>query len=290
MVDARVALDARNAVGESPVWDERRGRLAWIDIVGRRVHALDPATGAREDWPLTGRPNSLTLADDGGALLCLEKHVCRWDWGGDPVPLVEVEPGRPTRLNEAAAGPDGRLWMGTMRQNIGPNDEPLEPGEPAGALYSFGIDGILRREAPDAFGIPNTLAWPAPDVLVAGDTLADALYAYPVTPEGLGPRRTFQAGLGRGLPDGSCLDAEGCLWTARHGGGCLARSAPDGSVDRVVDLPAAAPTSCAFGGEGLRTLFVTTARWGLAAPGPHDGALLALEPGPRGRPARRFGA
>jgi sugar lactone lactonase YvrE len=76
------------------------------------------------------------------------------------------------------------------------------------------------------------------------------------------------------------------------GGGCVARFAPDGSVDRVLDLPCTAPTSCAFGGEDLRTLFVTSARFGLPddrRDHPDEGALFAVEPGVAGLAEHLFG-
>jgi sugar lactone lactonase YvrE len=102
-------------------------------------------------------------------------------------------------------------------------------------------------------------------------------------------------GFPRGLPDGSTLDAEGFVWTARvAGGGCLTRTAPDGRSDRVVDLPCSWPTSFAFGDPGLGTLYVTSARFTLSpehlALNPQEGGLFALDVGVAGLPARRFGA
>ena len=72
----------------------------------------------------------------------------------------------------------------------------------------------------------------------------------------------------------------GYLWNARFAGGCLIRFAPDGRVDRVVDLPVSNPTCCCFGGPDLKTLYVTSARFGLRAEqiadNPAEGALLAI--------------
>jgi sugar lactone lactonase YvrE len=95
-----------------------------------------------------------------------------------------------------------------------------------------------------------------------------------------------------GKPDGATVDAEGFLWNARFGGGAVARFAPDGRLDRLLDLPASQPTSCAFGGADLETLYVTTATQGLdreaLAREPLAGRLLALEPGVRGLSEPRF--
>jgi sugar lactone lactonase YvrE len=292
---ARLVLDARDVVGESLVWDDRRGRLAWVDIVGRRIHALDPATGAHRVWRIAARPTSLALREDGGALVGTERHICRWDWEGEPEPVAEVEPDAPgNRLNEGAAGPDGAFWVGTMRQNIAPDDAPLDIPEATGRLWRYAPNGTLARVGDDPFGIANTLVWPDPGRLWTADTLENALYEYGIGADGrLGPRRVLAEGFSRGLPDGSCLDAEGFLWTARvAGGACLTRTAPDGRIERVVELPCSWPTSCAFGGDGLATLYVASARFTMTpehlAANPQEGGLFALEPGVRGLPPHRF--
>ena len=293
---ADLILEAGDVVGESLVWDDRRRRLAWVDIIGRRIQALDPETGEHRVWPVRARPTSLGLRADGGALVGTERHICRWDWEGEPEPLVEVEPDRPAnRLNEGAVGPDGAFWVGTMHQNIRDDDGPAEIPGSTGRLYRYAPDGSLARVTDDLFGITNTLVWPDPGRLVTADTLANTLYEYRIGTDGrLSGRRVLQEGFPRWLPDGSALDAEGFVWTARvAGGACLARTAPDGRIDRVAELPCSWPTSCAFGGEGLRTLFVTSARFTLSpehlAAHPEEGGLFALDVGVAGLPAHRFG-
>ena len=95
-----------------------------------------------------------------------------------------------------------------------------------------------------------------------------------------------------GYCDGSAIDAEGCLWNARFAGSCLIRFAPDGRVDRRIELPVTNPTCCCFGGPDLRTLYVTSARFGLSdeqlARNPTEGAVLALHTGVSGPPSVRF--
>jgi sugar lactone lactonase YvrE len=210
---------------------------------------------------------------------------------------LEVEPDlRSNRLNEGVVGPDGAFWVGTMHQNIRDDDGPAEIPAATGRLYRYSADGTLSQVAQDHFGIINTLVWPAPERLVTADTLANVLYEYRVGEQGqLSDRRVFQEGFDRGLPDGSTLDEEGFIWTARvAGGACLTRTAPDGRINRIVELPCSWPTSCAFGGDGLGTLYVTSARFTLTpehlARSPQEGGLFAVEVGVAGRPAHRFGA
>ena len=121
------------------------------------------------------------------------------------------------------------------------------------------------------------------------DTMANELNAHDYRPgDGGGRARGGRSwpGSGAGSPDGSAVDSEGYLWNCRYGGGCVVRVAPDGAVERVVEMPCGNVTTCTFGGEGLRTLFITTARAGdgrrLA------GSVFALEAPVPGLPERVF--
>ncbi len=294
-MQAELVFAAADIVGESLIWDDRRARLAWVDIIGRRIHHLDPATGAHEVWPTPGRVTSIGLREDGGAVVGLERQVALWDWGGPFRTLCEVEPDLPeNRLNEGVVGPDGAFWVGTMQNNIEDDDSPREITAATGRLYRVGADGVARRLSDDAFWLTNTLVWPSPDRLVTADTVVGSLYEYRIENGGLTGRRVFQNGFERGVPDGSCLDAAGSIWTARvAGGACLTRTTPDGAIAEVVELPCSWPTSCSFGGPGLDTLYVTSARFTMRpehlAAHPEEGGLFAVNVGARGVPAHRFG-
>ncbi|MEO6299168.1 MAG: SMP-30/gluconolactonase/LRE family protein [Paracoccaceae bacterium] len=293
MVQVDLVFDAADVVGESAVWDDRTDRLIWIDIIGRRIHALHPASGEHQLWPMTDRPTSIGLRADGGAILGMEKQICLWDWLGTPPPVCAVEPDLPAnRLNEGCVGPDGAFWVGTMLNNINDDDTPSPITKVTGRLYRY--DGTLTRISDDCFGITNTLVWPTPDLLITADTMANTLYSYRIRDGLLMDRKPLMQGYARGLPDGSCLDAEGCIWTCRVvGGACLTRVTPEGNLDRVIELPCQWPTSCTFGGADLTTLYVTSARFTQSpahlAANPHEGAVFALVPGVKGVPANRFG-
>jgi sugar lactone lactonase YvrE len=83
-----------------------------------------------------------------------------------------------------------------------------------------------------------------------------------------------------GTPDGLAVDDEGCVWLALWGGRAVRRYEPDGTLDRVVDVPAENVTACCFGGEDRRSLSITTA----AA----DGSVFVTDAGVPGPPARPF--
>ena len=286
-------LEAADGVGESPVWSTEERALLWVDITGRRVHQLEVDTGRHDLWPAPDFPTSVALRADGGLVLGLAKAVHRFDFDRLAL-LAEIEPDRPgNRLNEGRVAPDGSLWVGTMENNLHPDGSERAMGAPAGRLWRVDPSGAVTALTEDAFGITNTMVW-QDGRFVTADTIANRLYAYDVEASGraLASRRPFGEPVARGFPDGSCLDAAGGFWNARFGGGCLVRFAPDGAVDRVVELPCTNPTACAFGGEDLGTLYVTSARFGLpperVAEAPQEGGLFACELGVRGLPEPLF--
>jgi sugar lactone lactonase YvrE len=290
-------LDARNIVGESALWDAGRGLLRWVDLVGRNVHSMRPDDpDSHRVQPVGDLATSLGLTRDGRAILGGSRDVRLWDFADGFEHLATPEPDLPgNRLNEGVVAPDGSFWVGTMQNNVAPDGSPVDIANDAGRLYRIAPDGVVTRLTEDRFGITNTLAWTPDGRLLTADTMANTLYSYPIENSRLGPRRTLLENFPRGLPDGSALDAEGALWNCRVvGGACVIRILPDGTVDRIIDLPCTWPTSCAFGGEDLRTLFITSARFTMSpehlAANPSEGALFAVNPGVGGLQPNLFGA
>src|SRR5262245_16104955 len=158
---------AEDVVGESVVWDERGKRLVWVDIIGRRVHRLDPLTLAHDSWDMPDLVTSVGLRADDGAVVGLRKEVALWDFGGPLRTLATIEPDLPgNRLNEGVVAPDGSFWVGTMMNNIGPDDGPLDIAEDAGRLYSVAVDGKMTRLSEARLGITNPMARAASSRLV----------------------------------------------------------------------------------------------------------------------------
>ena len=97
---------------------------------------------------------------------------------------------------------------------------------------------------------------------------------------------------GHGWPDGMTIDAEGFLWVGLWDGWAVERFAPDGTMDRRVELPAAQVTSCTFGGPDLDELYITTGQEGFPPGGlpdqPHAGGLFRYRAGVNGLPTRQF--
>lgn len=292
-----LVIAAADVVGESIVFDERRNALIWVDIAGRRIHRLWLMDSRHEVWQTPEFPTSIGLCANGEAIVGLTRRVALWEFGGEFRTLAVPEPDRPDhRLNEGRVAPDGSFWVATMQNNLKEDGSPKQIEGARGTIYRIDSGGAVTRLTADLFGIPNTMAWTTDGGFLIADTVANATYHYDVSDDwrSLSGRLAFGEPFPRGLPDGSCLDAEGFLWTARvAGGACVTRTAPDGSLDRVVDLPCTWPTSCTFGGQGYETLFITSARFTMSAEhlaaNPQEGSVFALKPGVAGRLEPRFG-
>jgi sugar lactone lactonase YvrE len=295
-MEIEIALDVRNGVGEGPFWDEAGQRLLWVDITQEEVLGWRPAGGALQRWRVRGLPCAVIPCEREGAVVALRDGLHLMDLGtGALAPFCRPEADRPgNRSNEAKCDAAGRLWLGTMQNNLEPDGSPRAMTASTGALYKVMPDGTSTREV-DGVGLSNTLAW-SPDgrLFYFGDTLANVISVFDCDPATgrIGGQRPLSGAQLPGACDGSAVDEEGCLWNARFGGSTVVRLAPDGRVDRIVEVPVTNPTSCCFGGPDLATLYVTSARFSLGPAQlrerPHEGALVAIRAGVRGTPSCRF--
>ncbi len=291
-VHLEILYRAADGVGESLQWMAEERALYWVDITGRAIKRLEANSGHFDQWTTPGMPAAIVPRQAGGAVVAIDRRLAIFDYGDHYETLLTPEPDLPgNRLNEAAADPQGRLWVGTMENNVAPDGSPLSIEGRKGSLYVVDGSGTCRRAGEHLYGITNTLVW-RDRTFITADTLAGELYVFDYDPDtGTIANRRLYCGE-PGHPDGSCLDRDGYLWNARFGDGCLLRIDPDGRVDRVVPVPVRNPTTCCFGGEGLATLFVTSSRYGLdpayVADHPDEGALMALDVGVAGAPTFRY--
>ncbi len=281
----------RDLLGEAPHWDAASGQLIWIDLNPGIVRSLDPQSGKVISWQLGESIGSAVPREAGGFIVALVSGLHAFDPAtGRTEKFAEVEPvALGNRPNEARVDPTGRLWVATMQNDVGLDLGEVPVIRSSGALYRVEANGALHRHD-SGVGVANTLVWDdTRGRLYFGDSLTGviSLYDWDRASGAIANRRVFAGPHPRGVPDGSALDAEGYVWNARWGGGCLIRYDPDGGIDRIVDMPVNKPTSCVFGGPGLRTLYVTTARIGEPVGG-LDGALLAAASTVPGQPCTRF--
>ena len=283
--------DQRFKLAEGPFWDDVQHALYWVDIAGFR--ALRLHQGQLRHWQFNEPVSAFIPTTQGDALVTLASGVYRLDLSSAAdhpalALLCVADPIPGNRANEARCDKLGRLWLGSMQNNLDAEGGDLPLERRSGGIYRVDADARVTPLL-SGQGIVNTMLW-ADDhsALLSADSLDGVIYRYPIQADGsLGDRRIWAAEHVRGVPDGSAMDAEGYVWNARWGGHCIIRFAPDGSVDRIVEVPLSHPTSCVFGGPDMTTLFVTSARPASGALD-LDGSVLKVETGIKGLASDRF--
>jgi sugar lactone lactonase YvrE len=283
--------EAGATLGEGTCWSVREQALWWVDILEHKLHRHHPASGTRRSWTLPDTVSAVAeRSDSPGLLLTLRRGFVFFDpESGGLQRLAEPEPERTgNRFNDGKCDAQGRFWGGTM-------DFACEA--PSGALYRLEADGTCVRAFDAGFPVTNGPAWSLDGrTMFFNDTARRRVVALPFDAQRgeLGEARLFlQFSAEDGFPDGMTTDADGRLWIAHWGGGCVSRhDAATGAELARIALPTAHITNLAFGGPALSTLFITSARAGLSdaqlAEQPLAGALFALETGIAGQPAGLF--
>jgi len=281
----------RCVLGECPIWSPGEQALYWIDVQNPMIHRLHPASGERRSWPLETEVGSIGFGPTGKLIAGLRTGFALFDVATGKHEVIADPEGKgrlnPNRLNDGKVDPAGRYWCGSMQ----------DPGHgPVGTLYRVDKDRSVRGFEND-IRIPNGIAF-GPDGrrMYFCDSLSRRMQVFdydPATGERANGRLFATVPEDQGVPDGSTVDAEGCVWNAHMFGARVTRYDPDGKVMSVVQLPTARTTACAFGGPSLDTLYVTTASMMMSreqlAADPLAGALFAVDVGVKGRPEPRFG-
>ncbi|MFC0672727.1 SMP-30/gluconolactonase/LRE family protein [Brachybacterium hainanense] len=267
---------------EGPFWSASWNGLRWVDLLAGDIMQL--AADGNAHRTATGSPVVACVRPrlGGGAVLAVEKGFALQDPDGS-IHLLPALWDAPVRMNEGAIAPDGSFLCGSMAYGATPG---------AAALWRLHADGTATRILED-LTISNGLAFSADGTRAFYvDTPTGRVDLFDWDAEaGLVERRPFAdlAALGEaGHPDGLTLDAEGHVWVAMHSGHSVLGLDASGAVIERIEVGARQVTACAFGGEDLRTLFITTSREGLAPEDdPQAGSLFAVEPGVQGATSER---
>ena len=244
-------VTGRDHLGEGPWWDTARAELLWVDIPGRRIRraTLD---GVEAEVLETPTEVGFAVRDtDGRTVAGLAEGLAVATAGGDWQRIwVGDHDTTTSRVNDGKTDRDGRLWFGTMHR---------AETEQAGALFSFEA-GVATRHV-DGVTTSNGLGWsPDGSLFYYTDSMARTIWVFDASPSGaLSNRRVFATDPAAYVPDGLTVDASGAVWAAKWNGARVVRYAPDGRIDRVLELPVAKPTSVAFAGAALDTLVITSA-------------------------------
>jgi len=269
-------------LGEGPTYDAATDTAWWFDILERRLFEADIGSGRVKVHALGKMASALARIDAERQLVVAEdglyiRHVA----DGRMELFAALEADNPaTRSNDARVHPSGTLWLGTMGRKAEPR---------AGAIYAL-HRGRISRLYPD-ITIPNAICFsPNGEIGYFADTATNILYRVPLdAATGLpaGEAKPFIRHTGTGGIDGAVVDADGLIWNARWGGGCVDVYDSDGKRLRSLRVPARQSSCPAFVGRDFSRLLVTSAWQGMnetaRAGDPGHGHTFILEANARGR-------
>lgn len=271
-------------VGESPVWNAREEAWYWVDITGRRIWRMDPASGATRCWQTAQMVACIAFSENGGIIAGMETGLFALQLGdgADVAAALLAAPdalGEGMRFNDGRCDRQGRFWSGTMFMD-------MAAARDVGKLYRYDAGGL---SAPVVSGLltQNGLAW-SPDgrMMYLSDShpQRQLIWAFDYDVNAGRPhnqRVLVDMKPHRGRPDGAAVDSDGCYWTCGNDEGCILRFTPEGRLDRTIELPMAKPSMCSFGGANLDTLLVTSINPGNDTSG-WAGSVVLVRPGVTG--------
>ncbi len=287
--DLTLLVDIRAQVGEGAIWEPQKKVLYWVDILSNLVYEYNPATGENKGYDVGQHVGTVVPRTSGGLMVALYEGFAAFDPASGKVTMIaDPEADLPeNRFNDGKCDPAGRFWAGTMAYS----EQTTE-----GSLYRLDADLSVHKMLGD-IAIANGIVWSLDNkTMYYIDTLAYNVRAYDydlATGNIRNEREVVKISKEMGGPDGMAIDAEGMLWVAHFGGSCVRRWDPNTGkeLDRI-DLPVTQITSCAFGGDDLSTLYITSAATRLdekeLAKQPLAGSLFRANPGVKGAPTFAF--
>ena len=282
---ARLILDSKCQLGEGPIWHPGRQQLFFFDINEETLFAMDAKGEIVDQWLFDEPASAAAIVDDDTLVLMTSSGLKGFQIStGGIAPLTAIEANNPkTRSNDCRVHPSGAFWVSTM--------DATEDEAAIGALYHYRAGVVTQLKS--NLNVSNATCF-SPDGRTAywTDTPTKKIMQVATDPETGMPQGEWtvfaDVSEGRGFPDGAVVDSEGYLWNAKWGGGCVVRHAPDGSIDRIVEVPVSQVTCPAFGGADLKTLFITTAAKNMSAEQLADekvaGGLFAIDVDVAGQP------
>lgn len=290
MTEAKLLLDTKSTLGEGPLWDEREGVLYWVNILENKLHRYNPKTDVNETFDVGQHVGTVVLDESGGAVVAVQRGFARFDLETEQVSMIakpsEFREGN--RFNDGKADPAGRFWAGTMAYDATPH---------AGSLYCLDTDGTVSKKESDVT-ISNGIVWTSDHkTMYYIDSRARVVTAFEydkATGNISNGRVVIKVPEHMGSPDGMAIDEKNQLWIAHWGYGAVVCWCPTtGEVMQEISVPASQVTACAFGGDDMKTLYITTARHALSdeqlADEPLAGGLFVAQTDIAGQASYRYG-
>jgi sugar lactone lactonase YvrE len=302
-------------LGESPFWHPQEQMLYWVNISGKQVLRANIYMGTVEAWDLPNEPGCIAPAISGGLVVALRDGVYRAaSWAG-PMTLIAKLGYDPTyhRANDGKCDALGRFWVGTLDETRTARNAALYCVDArarvrTGASQVDRVLGAPSLPATTANGLafspdnrhlywadtPSHTVWAWDQEADSTALSAQRIFAsFKPRPEGWvsNPMDVNNGGY-RGRPDGAAVDVQGNYWVAMFEGRRVCQFAADGALLAEFHVPMQCPTAVCFGGEDLKTLYLTSARHHRSAAEldafPLSGAVLSMRVEVAGLPVNFF--
>ncbi len=288
---AGLLLDVKNRLGEGSIWNHKTHELWWIDIEGRALHIYNPKTKNHRVIDVKHRIGTVVPSQDGlSAIVALQTGVWNLNLETEAMTFI-VSPESDTsniRLNDGKCDPAGRFWVGSMH---------LKQTKYEAALFRIEANHNIQKMQ-DSVTISNGIIWSLDEkTMYYIDTDRGNVRAYNYeksTGKITNERVVITVSDTLGYPDGMTIDSEGMLWIALWNGNCVSRWNPNtGELLQKIEVPAHNISSCAFGGENLDVLYITSAREDMTEEElkekPLSGGVFTVVPGVKGVKSYFFG-
>ena len=309
----QIAVTHTAALGESPFWHPHEQRLYWVDISGKQILRTSVDMGMVETWDMPSEPGCIAPAGSGGLVIALRHGVFRAPvWGGPLLHLATLDYNpQYMRANDGKCDALGRFWVGTIDETRTRHNAALFCIDARGSVDAPQVHCMINpAELPATTA--NGLAWsPDQSTLYWADTPSHTVWSweheltnnrlnercvfasFKTKPEGWAPDPLDAVNGGyRGRPDGASVDSQGNYWVAMFEGRRVCQLAPDGQLLAEYSVPLQCPTMPCFGGEDLKTLYLTSARHHRSAAElaayPLSGAVLQMRVDVAGMPVNFF--
>ncbi len=281
--EVELVIDSKSDLGEGAIWNYKTGELIWINITGKILNFYNPKTGNNKELFTGQMIGTVVPCDNDQVLIALKNGIYTLDpLTGTKKLIVDPEVELPdNRFNDGKCDPAGRFWAGTMSTINHQN---------AGSLYRLDRDSSVYKMIENV-SISNGIVWSLDsDKMYYIDTPTQKVMVYDFNIENgdiSNPNIAIEVSSDLGAPDGMTIDEKGNLWIALWGGSAVGCWNPEtGELLRTVEVPVKNVTSCAFGGDNLETLYITTARTSTSDEElekyPYAGGVFKTNPGVKG--------
>ncbi len=280
-------FNPRCSLGESPVWNPLDNSIYFVDIKKPAINRFCINSGVFHSIVTPSEIGCIVLKEDGEIVAAMKNGLAsvRFD-SQQYIFFASIDSDHPNnRPNDGKCDEYGRLWIASMD-----NNETI----PSGKLWriSSGTPEVIDKN----FVIGNGIDWsPDSKKMYFTDSVNRIIFVYDfnIFNGTIANKKVFvKVPNSDGFPDGLTVDSQGFIWSAHWDGWRVTRYNPNGRVDMILDLPVPRPTSIAFGGVNLSSLFITSASIGLSseelANAPLSGGIFVYQSRISGRLSNMF--